>query len=141
MVDEGRLARLLRTTAEQLERLDAASAASADERGPWWLDGVKYLFITVIEGCVDVAHHIASSEDFGPPGSNAEAVRVLGDRGVVQPELASALARAVGFRNVLVHRYADVDDAVVIASLDRLDDIRAFVQQVSGWLLEQSREA
>lgn len=140
MVDEGRVTRLLRSVSEQLDRLATAAEVGDADRGPWWLDGVKYLFITTIEGCVDVAHHIASSEGYGPPASNADAVRMLGDRGVVDPDVTQRVARAVGFRNVLVHRYADVDDAVVIAALDRLDDLRSFVREVSGWLLEQPRQ-
>jgi uncharacterized protein YutE (UPF0331/DUF86 family) len=98
---------------------------------------VKYLFITAIEGCVDVAQHIASSERWAPPDSNAAAVRSLGEHGVLDGDLAVSLARAVGFRNVLVHQYAVVDDAIVVGALERLDEFERFVAQVSAWLLAQ----
>jgi len=42
------------------------------------------------------------------------------------------MARAVGFRNVLVHRYADVDDDLVVAQLRELDTLEAFVRQVTA---------
>lgn len=45
--------------------------------------------------------------------------------------------RAAGFRNILVHQYADVDDARVAANLDRLTDFDEFVTQVGNWLKEQ----
>ena len=51
--------------------------------------------------------------------------------------LALALARAVGFRNVLVHQHAAVDDAIVIDALDRLDEFDRFVAGVSAWLVAQ----
>ena len=38
------------------------------------------------------------------------------------------MAQAVGFRNVLVHGYAAVDDRKVVAYLDHLDDVRTFVR-------------
>jgi uncharacterized protein YutE (UPF0331/DUF86 family) len=45
------------------------------------------------------------------------------------------LARAVGFRNVLVHRYAEVDDRLVVAQLDEIADLDDLVAAVSAWLL------
>ena len=137
MVDEGRVARLLRQISERTARLSEAAATPADERESLWLDGVKYLFVTTIEGCVDVAQHLASSERWAPPDSNAAAVRALGEHRVIGAELASALARAVGFRNVLVHQYAAVDDTIVIAALDRVDEFERFVSDVSAWLIAQ----
>lgn len=137
MVDEGRVARLLRSVADRTGRLRSAFASDPDERGDLWMDGVKYLFVTSIEGCIDVAQHIASSEHFGAPDSNAAAIRVLGDRGVIEAELARSLAKAVGFRNVLVHQYTDVDDQIVLAASGRLDELTAFVAQVSSWLESQ----
>ena len=44
------------------------------------------------------------------------------------------MSRAVGFRNVLVHEYAIVDDAVVVERLSDLTDLRAFVRSVGEWL-------
>jgi uncharacterized protein YutE (UPF0331/DUF86 family) len=110
--------------------------AEAD-RGPLWLDAVKYLLVITVEACVDIAQHVGSSESFPSPDSNADAIRMLGERGVIPAELAASLARAVGFRNVLVHQYTAVDDAVVIAALDRLHEFDAFVTEVSAWVLEQ----
>jgi uncharacterized protein YutE (UPF0331/DUF86 family) len=137
MVDEGRVARLLRQVSERTARLGEAAARPADERESLWLDGVKYLFVTTIEGCVDVAQHIASSERWAPPDSNAASVRALGERGVIDAELGAALARAVGLRNVLEHQYAAVDDTIVIAALDRLAEFDRFVSDVSAWLIAQ----
>jgi len=40
----------------------------------------------------------------------------------------------VGLRNLLVHRYDDVDDERVVASLDRLGDVEAFASMVARWV-------
>ena len=135
MVDEGRVARLLRGVSDRTARLrDAAVMAEAD-RGPLWLDAVKYLLVTTVEACVDIAQHIGSSESFPSPDSNADAIRLLGERGVIPAELAASLARAVGFRNVLVHQYTAVDDVIVVASLARLHEFDDFVAHVSAWVV------
>lgn len=46
------------------------------------------------------------------------------------------MALAVGFRNVLVHRYVDVDDSRVVGFLDELDTLGRFVSQLSAWIAE-----
>ena len=71
MVDEGRAARLLRGIADRIRRLDEATVRRDDDPTSLWLDGVKYLFITAIEGCIDVAHHLASSESWQAPDTNS----------------------------------------------------------------------
>lgn len=76
-----------------------------------------------------------SSEGFAPPDSNAAAVRLLGDHDVIDADVASRISRAVGFRNVLVHHDAEVDDDIVVEALGRLDELRSFVEQVSAWVL------
>lgn len=85
MVDEGRVSRLLRDITERTERLRAAASADAEERGDLWLDAVKYLFVTAIEGCVDVAQHVAASERWRAPDSNGDAIRLLAEHDVVTP--------------------------------------------------------
>lgn len=99
-----------------------------------WLDAIKYLFVVSIEGCVDAAQHVCASEGWGPPASNAAAMTVLAEHGVLDADHARRMVRAVGFRNVLVHRYRAVDDDVVLDNLDRLSDIDEFVAAVARML-------
>ena len=131
MVDE---IRVLRSVTDDLAVLcDEAAADDRRRADTLWLRGVKYTFVTAIEGCVDVAQHICASEGWGPARDNADAMRVLGAHHVLPAELAARLARTVGFRNVLVHEYVDVDDGVVLARLHDPSDLAAFVVAVTGW--------
>jgi len=70
----------------------------------------------------------------GPPDDNADAPRLLGRRGAIERDLADSMALAVGFRNVLVHEYAELDDERVVAFVGRLADLEAFVAAVATWL-------
>lgn len=45
-------------------------------------------------------------------------------------------SEAVGFRNVLVHAYARVDDALVVWRVGDLSDLTAFAQSVSAAVTE-----
>ena len=44
------------------------------------------------------------------------------------------MRKAVGFRNVLVHDYIEVDDSIVDDRLKSLDDLEEFVCQVAVYV-------
>lgn len=132
MVDEVRVLRLLRSITDDISVLKHEAASDESRRqDPLWLRGVKYTFVTAIEACVDVAQHICATEGWGPPADNGDAVRLLGEHGVCEPSLALSIRRAVGFRNVLVHDYIQVDDDIVVERLDAVGDLEDFVAQVA----------
>lgn len=135
MVDELRVTRLLRSVTDDLAVLESEAPADAARRAdPMWLRGVKYSFVTAIEACVDIAQHICATEGWGPPGDNGDAVELLGRHGVVPADVATAMRKAVGFRNVLVHEYVEVEDTVVTGRLEDLSDLRHFVRSVGSWV-------
>lgn len=135
MVDETRVLRLLRAVTDRVATLEIEADASPERRrDPLWLPGVKYLFATAIEACVDAAQHVCAAQGWGPPRDNGDAMALLGTHGVLDPSLAGSIRRAVGFRNVLVHDYAEVDDRIVEARLTDLSDLRDFVASVVDWL-------
>jgi uncharacterized protein YutE (UPF0331/DUF86 family) len=135
MVDEVRVLRLLRSIADDMSVLRRESEADEGRReDPIWLRGVKYTFVTAIEACVDIAQHICATEGWGPPADNGDAIRLLGEHGVVTPALARSIRQAVGFRNVLVHEYIQVNDYVVLDRLKALSDLEDFVSQVATFV-------
>lgn len=133
MVDEDRVLRLLRSIADDTAVLQREAGAGQERRqDPIWLRGVKYTFVTAIEACVDVAQHICATGGWGPPADNGDAIRLLGEHGILTAELAVSMRKAVGFRNVLVHDYIEVDDSIVIDRLKSLSDLEEFVCQVAA---------
>lgn len=141
MVDPRRLARLLTRIRQDLATLRGYAAA---DRAQLVVDEVrmghlKYCFVTLLEGCIDAAQHVCASEGYGPPATNADAMLVLGRNGVLPEPLAETMAEGVRFRNVLVHLYAEVDDARAAGHLDHLDDVERYVAVLAG-LLEREED-
>lgn len=135
MVDPDRLHRILQRLRADLAVLDRYREDPVGVRtDPARLGHLKYLFITAIEGVVDAAQHVCASEDLGAPDTNADAVRLLVPAGMLDVDLAQRLAKAVGFRNLLVHGYAIVDDDRTVAHLDDVDDLRAFADALTTLL-------
>ena len=99
VVDEPRVLRLLARVETDVASL--AGFAGQDVGGlledDVAVDAIKYRFITAIEGCTRVAHHLAAAEGWPPAETNADAVRRLGTEGVVPAEVAESIADAVGF--------------------------------------------
>jgi uncharacterized protein YutE (UPF0331/DUF86 family) len=84
-----------------------------------------------IQVVLDLAGHVLASERLEPPDSLAQTFTTLSQRGLLEPVLAERLRRMVGFRNVLVHQYQDLDPAVLEAVLTHhQDDLRGFVEVI-----------
>jgi uncharacterized protein YutE (UPF0331/DUF86 family) len=137
VVDEERLTRLLSTVSADVHRLRRLQKTPDLRSHEDELDAVKNRFVTLVEGAASVAHHIVVSEGWQVPDSNADAFRVLASREVIPTDLADALARAAGFRNILVHQYAEVDDRAVVTYLERLVDLERFISAVTRWIDSQ----
>lgn len=92
------------------------------------------MFELAIQACSDLALHIATTR-FDYDGDAAkEAIRLLGQAGVIDEETTNTLIAAVGFRNVLAHEYGRVDyDQVYELLQTGLDVYDAFGQQVAQW--------
>lgn len=136
MVDPERLHRLLRRVSDDLASLRGYLVVPADELAadPVRLGHVKYLFVTMLEAALDAAHHVCAAEGFGVPDTNAEAMLLLARHGILPADLATAMAQAVRFRNLLVHGYADVDDHRVVGYLGALEDVQSYVARLAGLL-------
>lgn len=138
MVDAERLGRVLARVLADVTALRELGGEPGLQTDAVRLAAVKYRFVTAIEGCVRAAHHVVASEGLGTPESNADAVRLLGRHGAVEENLSTSIARAAGFRNVLVHQYADVDDNAVVANLGLVDELEAYAASLAAWANDRS---
>jgi uncharacterized protein YutE (UPF0331/DUF86 family) len=134
VVDEERVTRLASDVRRDVARLRELEQTERLVVHTDRLDAAKYRFLTAIEGCISIAHHVTASEGWEAPDSNADAMRSLGKHGVISPELAEAMARAAGFRNLLVHRYQTIDDNAVVSFLAHLDQLEHYIGDVLAWL-------
>jgi uncharacterized protein YutE (UPF0331/DUF86 family) len=80
---------------------------------------------------LDVASHIVSDEGLGEPDTNREIFGLLARHRWIEPALSSKLEDMAGFRNVVVHGYAEVDLNVVEDVVrNHQDDLLAFVRAI-----------
>ena len=93
----------------------------------------------LVEACIDIAHHIISDQGFEEPGSYGEAFRILAAHGILPSEEAGIYERMARFRNLLVHYYERIDDAVVYGVFrNHLHDFERYVGHILNYLQKQS---
>ncbi|MDA3926415.1 MAG: DUF86 domain-containing protein [Kiritimatiellae bacterium] len=84
-----------------------------------------------VQACVDIGLHVFSKRSEPVPDSMGEVFARLGRIGIIDEATAVALKGAVGFRNVAVHAYTEIDYAVLFSICTRhLDDFRSFARQI-----------
>lgn len=105
--------------------------------------GVQYALIAVIEAVIALGHHLIAECGFPAPERNVDLVSILVREGVVTNlELAENLPKMVRFRNLLVHRYWQVESETVWTVLEqRLDDVRHFCSEVDTFLSEHQSDS
>ncbi|MFC4260545.1 DUF86 domain-containing protein [Marinobacter lacisalsi] len=96
-------------------------------------DIVSLNLTRAVQMCVDIASHwLAENAEATAPKTMGQAFDALAQSGVIDTELAIRLRKSVGFRNVMVHNYDDVNWEIVFAICQyHLGDFREFARVFS----------
>jgi uncharacterized protein YutE (UPF0331/DUF86 family) len=86
------------------------------------------------EALFDAGAHVLAAEFQEAVDEYRQIPKRLLARGVLSAATTERLKGLAGFRNVLVHEYADIDPNRLVTGLDRLGDFDAFVSDVERWL-------
>jgi uncharacterized protein YutE (UPF0331/DUF86 family) len=81
------------------------------------------------ESAIDSAMHLVRVRKLGLPQETRDAFKLLVGAGLLPPELGLLLQKMVGFRNLAVHNYAELDLKIVRSIIEeRLGDFREFAR-------------
>lgn len=118
---------------ENVEKITSYASLSDDE---FWVDErnlytVMHLPLMSIEATGALCLHLTARLARRAPASYAECFEGLRGLDVVDDELAGRLVGMARFRNLLVHRYWEVDrDRVLRYARENLNDFEAFLAAV-----------
>lgn len=119
-------------------RLRELRSESKPERIPHDLRELRFVEHTLqiaIQAALDAASHIVSDDRLGEPNTNRELFDLLARNGWIGDDLAVRLGRMVGFRNILVHGYAEVDPLIVKDVVENhLGDLDDFITAIRSRL-------
>lgn len=99
---------------------------------------VERTCMNLVQACIDLAKHIRTVKDLSPSGTSKQNIEALGNAGIISRETQKRLEEAVGFRNILAHRYGDVDHDVVYDVLHNdLEWFEQYQQELAQWFQQQ----
>lgn len=95
----------------------------------------RYLELA-IQSSLDLGETVIAANRWRKPTTYREIIEILAENGVLDEELAGRFVHAAGFRNILVHMYADIDLAKVHEFLgNNLGDFDEYTKAISSYLL------
>lgn len=122
----GHLEEYLRGLSEQQDVTREEYRNNRDRR-----DIVERRFVKAIQSCLDVASHVVATEGYREPSDYGDLFRVLEENDVLSSEISDRLVEMAGFRNVLAHEYARIDDERVFEQLQDIEHFRVFATELA----------
>jgi len=91
------------------------------------------------EAAIDGAMHMVRRRRLGVPQQSRDAFAMLESAGLLDPALSRSMQAMVGFRNVAVHQYQDLNLDIVRSILEnRLQDFRALADRFVAFAQEET---
>ena len=88
------------------------------------------------QAVIDIAMHIISVRNLGAPQSGKGAFTILQENNIIDEKTAKQMQGMIGFRNIAVHEYQELDLNILKNILDEhLEELREFAREI----LKQNR--
>lgn len=79
------------------------------------------------EASIDIAMHIVAEKSLGIPQNSRDAFIILNANGIIDENIAQKLKAMIGFRNIAVHNYQNINLIIVKEVIEKgLADIEEF---------------
>jgi uncharacterized protein YutE (UPF0331/DUF86 family) len=96
------------------------------------------LIHVMIETVIDISALMVKELKLGLPGEEEDIFHKLQKKGIFSAEVTKKLKMMKGFRNVLVHRYSEIDDELVFDFLKKkLGDFDQFRKNITDFLKKE----
>ncbi len=83
------------------------------------------------QATIDIATHIIKSEKLGLPNTSRELFVLLEQNSIISEDVKLRMQAMVGFRNIAVHDYQNLNIEIVIAIVEKhLVDFESFIKEI-----------
>ena len=100
---------------------------------------VERLLQIALEAVLDIGRMIISMENLPRPQDNDTIFQVLGNAKILTSDYAKKAKGLGGFRNILVHGYMIIEVDKVYANLQKLDQLKEYLQFISKYLASKTK--
>lgn len=100
------------------------------------IQAAKHSLQEAIEACLDIANHIIAAKGLERAEEYSMMFEVLAKNNIISSRLKSNLMEMARFRNLLVHRYGDIESKRLYSILqENLGDIEGFMKEIEKFLV------
>ncbi len=95
----------------------------------------KHALLESIEACIDIGNHIIASIGLRRPEDYRDIFEILEENGAIPKNLSERLQEMAGFRNLLVHYYAKMDNKKVFNIMkEDTKDLPEFIKTILKYI-------
>lgn len=96
---------------------------------------LRYLLIEAVEAMANICNHILARITGQVPKGYPDCFEKLSDAKVITKELSERLKKVTGLRNIIIHKYWEIDDRKVFKSTkENIGDFEEFLRQVNEFI-------
>lgn len=117
-----------------LERVREEYAGQPERLADWThQDALVLNLLRACEAAIDLAMHEVAKRGLGVPQTSREAFALLKEAGVLPADVAQRMQAMVGFRNIAVHSYREIETAILQRVIEtHLGDFEDFLTAVTA---------
>ena len=96
---------------------------------------IERSFHLILEAILDICRHIVSSMGWGPALSYSEFVELCHEHNVIDKKLKEEIIREIRLRNIIIHRYLEIDYRKLYEESEKLEGIvKEFERQILSFI-------
>jgi len=98
-------------------------------------DGIYKKVEFMIENVLDICKIINTDLNLGLPKKDVDVIENLVKHKIISEEMGEKIKSMKGFRNILVHRYGEIEDEIAYEEIkDGLKDFEKFEKEIESFL-------
>ena len=96
---------------------------------------LRYLLIEAVEAMANICNHILTRIIGQVPKGYPDCFEKLSDAKIITGELSDKLKKVASLRNILIHKYWEIDDHKVFKSAkENIGDFEDFLRQINNFI-------
>ena len=108
------------------------------ELSPWVVEDLSVLNLQrAVQASIDLAHVVIAKYGLGLPSDYSQSFTILARQRIIDYDTAEILKKMVGFRNISVHEYQEINGAIVQSIIEHhLDDFENYYSQIHSFVFK-----
>jgi uncharacterized protein YutE (UPF0331/DUF86 family) len=98
---------------------------------------LRYLLIEAVEAMANICNHILARITGQVPKGYPDCFEKLSDAKIITKELADRLKKVTSLRNIIIHKYWEIDDSKVFKyTKENVGDLEEFLREINHFIKE-----